>query len=142
MAGDGARIMRQYAYLLLYCKADKSHSTKYALEFLYQLFLTEVLLSQRDREHFIWNRTVNNCGKKGKNIALGLHVEHSNNYVKQGIKNLGSNLNERSTNRICNAESGMWQIMENVDLNIHTLKARARTHTAQQKMIWMNWLIG
>jgi hypothetical protein len=37
--GDGARIMRQYAYLLLYCKADNNHSTKYALECLYQLFL-------------------------------------------------------------------------------------------------------
>jgi hypothetical protein len=68
--GDGARIMRQYAYLLLYCKADNNHSTKYALECLYQLFLTKALLSPRDVERFTWNRTVNNCGKKGKNIAM------------------------------------------------------------------------
>ena len=64
--GDGARIMRQYAYLLLYCKADNNHSIKYALECLYQLLLTKALLSPRDVERFIWNRTVNNCGKKGK----------------------------------------------------------------------------
>ena len=30
--GDGQRIMRQYKYLMLLCKADDPHSTKYALE--------------------------------------------------------------------------------------------------------------
>ena len=32
--GDGARMMRQYKYLLLYCRADGASSTKYALEFV------------------------------------------------------------------------------------------------------------
>lgn len=41
--GDGARIMRQYKYTMLYCKADKSHSTKYALEILCQFFLVHAL---------------------------------------------------------------------------------------------------
>ena len=92
-----------------------------------------MLLSQRNRDRFIWNRTVNNCGKKGKNIALDLHVEHSNNYVKQGVKNLDPNLNERSTNRICNAESGMRQIMENVDQNIRTSKGSGKhTHSSTE----------
>ena len=35
--GGGAWIMRQYKYIMLYCKADGSHSTKYALECLYQV---------------------------------------------------------------------------------------------------------
>ena len=34
--GDGERIIRQYKYLMLLCKADEPHSNKYALESLYQ----------------------------------------------------------------------------------------------------------
>lgn len=62
--GDGAQIMRQYKYIMLYCKADGSHSTKYALECLYQFFLVNALLSPRDSEQFVRNHSVNNNGKK------------------------------------------------------------------------------
>ena len=68
--GDGARAMRQYKYFLLYCRGDESHSTKYALEILYQFFLVYALLSKRDRERFIWNQFVNNDTVKGGNIPL------------------------------------------------------------------------
>ena len=68
--GDGARIMRQYKYIMLYRKADGSYSTKYTLECLYQFFLLCGLLSQRDSERFVWNHSVNNSGKKGANIPL------------------------------------------------------------------------
>ncbi len=34
--GDGARVVRQYKFLLLLCKADGQHSTKYALECQYK----------------------------------------------------------------------------------------------------------
>lgn len=60
--GDGLRTMRQYNYMLLYFKADKQHSTKYALECLYQFFMVFALLSPRDSERFTWNRTINNTG--------------------------------------------------------------------------------
>ena len=53
--GDGLRTMRQYKYMLLYFKADKQHSTKYALECLYQFFMLFAL-------RFTWNRTINNAG--------------------------------------------------------------------------------
>ena len=56
--GDGARTMRQYKYFMLYCKADGTHSIKYALDCLYQLFLLNSLLTPRDSEHFVWNRSV------------------------------------------------------------------------------------
>ena len=56
---DGLRLMWQYKLFLLYCKADGQHSTKYALVSLYQFFLIFALLSPRDAERFIWNRTVN-----------------------------------------------------------------------------------
>lgn len=48
--GDGARIMRQYKYIMLYCKADGSGSTKYSLECLYQFFMVHALLSPGDSE--------------------------------------------------------------------------------------------
>ena len=46
--GDGARVMQQYKYFLLFFRADESQSTKYALEILYQFFLVHALWSKRD----------------------------------------------------------------------------------------------
>ena len=113
--GDGLRLMRQYKYIMLYCKADDPHSTKYSLECLYQFFLVYSLLSPRDSERFIWNRFVNNHGKKGTNTPLDEATEHSNNFIKQSIKNLGPNLSEAAISRICKAESSTSSILENLD---------------------------
>lgn len=57
--GDGERIMHQYKYIMLYCREDY-HSSKYSLEYLYQFFLTNALVSKRDSEQFKWNRSLNN----------------------------------------------------------------------------------
>ena len=122
--GDGMRLMRQYKYFMLYCKADGPHSTKYALECLYQSFLVYSLLSQRDCERFVWNRFINNHDKKGTNIALDEATEHSNNFIKQGIKNLGPNVSERAISRICKAESATSSILENLD---ESLKQHAKS---------------
>lgn len=113
--GDGERILRQYKYMLMYCRADTKHSTKYALECLYQFFLVFAILSPRDRERFTWNRSVNNNGVIGKNIPLDLDVEHSNNYLKQAIKNLGPNLTEKAVSRICKSEKGIRKITQSLD---------------------------
>ena len=122
--GDGVRLMRQYKYFMLYCKADDPHSTKYSLECLYQFFLVYSLLSPRDSERFTWNRFTNNHGKKGTNIPLDEATEHSNNYVKQAIKNLGPNLTEAAISRICKAESSTASILENLD---ESLKRHAKS---------------
>ena len=132
--GDGARMMRQYKYLLLYCRADGTHSTKYALECLYQSFLTNALLTPRDSECFTWNRTVNTNGGVGNNIAMDLEVEHSNNFDKQGIRNVGPNVTENAVARICNSEGGCRTITDKVDKsiqrsagsNVHTHRSTAR----------------
>ena len=115
--GDGARIMRQYKYIL-YCKADGSHSTKYALECLYQFFLLRGLLSQRDSERFVWNCSVNNSGKKGANIPLDEDTEHDNNAIKQGIRNLGPNVTENAVQRISYVQSPTASILGNLDDSI------------------------
>ena len=112
--GDGQRIMRQYKYLMLLCKADDPHSTKYALESLYQLLLVNGL-SQKESEIFVWNRTVNNHGGLGNNIPHDLEVEHSNNFNKQGYCNIGANLSEKAVSRICHAEKPVRNISGKVD---------------------------
>ncbi len=124
--GDGLRILRQYKYVLLYFKADRKHSTKYALECLYQFFMAFALLSPRDSERFTWNRTVNNAGGHGKNIALDLNVEHSNNYVKQAIKNVGPNLTDHAVNRICHAEQGVKRLTTDMDKSIERISGSGK----------------
>lgn len=122
--GDGMRLMRRYKYFMLYCKANDPHSTKCSLECLYQFFLVHSLLSPRDSERFTWNRFTNNHGKKGTNIPLDEATEHSNNYVKQAIKNLGPNLTEAAISRICKPESSTSPILENLD---ESLKRHAKS---------------
>ena len=119
--GDGTRIMRQYKYIMLYCKADGSHSTKYALECLYQFFLVHALLSERDSVRFVWNRSVNNSGKKGTNIPSDEDTEHSNNHTKQGIRNLGPNVTEIAVQRLSHAESPTASMLGNLDDSIKQL---------------------
>jgi hypothetical protein len=115
--------------MMLYCKADGEHSTKYALECLYQFFLINALLSPRDSERFIWNRSINNAGGTGRNIALDLDTEHSNNYLKQAIKNLGPNLTEKSVTRICRAEKGTRSILQSLDENLHLISNSGKHST-------------
>ena len=119
--GDGKRIMRQYKYLMLLCKADDPHSTKYALESLYQLLLVNGL-SQKESEMFVWNRSVNNHGGLGNNIPHDLEVEHSNNFNKQGYCNIGANLSEKAVTRICYAEKPVRTISGKMDKAVCTLR--------------------
>ena len=128
--GDGVRVMRQYNYFMLYCKADGSSSTKYALECLYQFFQIYALLSPRDSERFIWNRFVNNSGKRGSNIPLNEDTEHSNNFIKQGIKNLGPNVMEKAVQRLSYSENSTSMIMGNLDDNIKRLLRSGRHSSA------------
>jgi len=126
--GDGDRIIRQYKYFLLYCKADGTHSTKYALECLYQLFLVYALLTPRDSERFVWNRSVNNHGKKACNIPLDEATEHSNNFLKQCIRNLGPNITEAAVSRLCKAESLTRLMLENLDESLQRF-SRSGSHS-------------
>ncbi len=64
-------------------------------------------MSKKDAEVLVWNRSVNNHGGLGMNIPLDLEVEHSNNYVKQGIRNLGENVTESAVTRIPRAEKAV-----------------------------------
>lgn len=116
--GDGARVMRQYKHIMLYCKADGSHSTKYALECLYEFFLIYVLLSSTDSERLTWNRTVNNTSKKGTDIPTDEDTEHRNNFIKQGIQNLGPNVTENAVSQLSYSGSPTTSTLRNLDETI------------------------
>ena len=67
---------------------------------------------------FIWNRSVNNIGKKGTNIPLDEATEHSNNFIKQGIRNLGPNVTEKAVSRLSYSEMHTVKILGNLDETI------------------------
>ena len=124
--GDGDRIIRQYKYFMLYCKADGTHSTKYAL------------LTPRDSERFVWNRSVNNHGKEGCNIPLDESTEHSNNFVKQCIRNLGPNISETAVSRLCKAESSTRLILEKLDEGLQRFSRSEGHSETSEKKTWIN----
>ena len=106
--------MQQYKYIMLSCKANGSHSTKYALECLTQFFFVFALLLQRDSEQFVWNRSVNNSGKKAPNIPIDEDMEHESNAIKQGIRNIGPNVTENAVQRIYFARRPTASILSNL----------------------------
>ena len=112
--GDGGRLLRCWKFLLLHFKEEKATETKYALEALYLIFQTNLL--PPDQAHkLIWNRTVNNKGGPGRNVALDLDLEHENNYLKQAIKNLGANVTPEAVLRISKSQKVTRQILSNLD---------------------------
>ena len=82
------------------------------------VFLLMLFLSPRDAERFIWNCSVNNSGKKGTNIPLDEATEHSNNFIKQGIGNLGPNVTEKAVSRLSYSEMHTVKILGNLDETI------------------------
>ena len=126
--GDGFRLITQYKFMMLHCRADGHHSNKYALECLYQAFCVNALLSPRDCERFVWN-SVNNKGGRGKNIPLDLEVEHSNLFNKAVIRNLGANVTEKAVQRILFCEGGTANMTAGVDESLNRLIGSGR-HTS------------
>ena len=89
---------------LLHFKEDGSFSTiKYALEALYHLFQVQASLSPRETERIKWNRTVNNQGGDGNNVAMDVALEHDNHAIKDIIRGLGANISEENVLRVCRA---------------------------------------
>ena len=101
--GDGERSIRCWKFFLLHSKEEKS-TTKYSLEALYLLFQVYSLLPPAEAHSLVWNRTVNNKGEPGKNVALDLDLEHDNDDLKQPIKNFGPSVTEDALRRISHGQ--------------------------------------
>ena len=83
--------------------------------------------SKKEAKKLIWNRGVNKHGGPGKNIPHDMEVEHSNNYNKQGIGNLGVNVNQKAVTRISMAEKPEREITGKFERSLHRF-LRSGTH--------------
>lgn len=107
--GDGSRLIELYKVALLYFKCY--HHTKYAFTVL--KLLIRIQCQPERAFDLTWQRFVNTSGKKGRNISLDLHLEHLNNFLKEQLKNLRSNLNEKQATRISRAMGPMHELVKN-----------------------------
>ena len=115
--GDGERLIRCWKFFLLHFKEEKS-TTKYSLEALYLLLQVYSLLPPDEAHSLVWNRTVNNKGGPGKNVALDVDLEHDNKDLKQPIKNLGPNVTVDAVTRISHGQQRSKRMLSCVDREI------------------------
>ena len=76
---------------------------------LYLQLRQQALLSPRLAYCQRWNRGVNNCGVCGKNVSLGLDVEHDNRAFKEAIWKLGPNVTNTSVTHCALMLPIAWQ---------------------------------
>ena len=116
--GDGERLVRCIKFFMLHFFGDGIGSTKYCLEALYLMFQLNALLTPREAERMIWNRTVNNKGGLGNNVFMDLDLEHDNRGLKDIKGVLGANISEDSVTRICRAFFQMKTFSKTFDQEI------------------------
>ena len=91
--GDDERLVRCIKFFMLHFFQDGSGSTKYCLEALYHMFQINALLTSREAQRMVWNRTVNNKGGLGNNVFMDLDLEHDNTTI-MGLKILKGSLEQ------------------------------------------------
>ena len=124
--GDGERLIMCWKFFLLHFKEEKS-TTKYSLEALYLLLQVYSLLPLDEAHNLVWNRTVNNKGGPGKNVALDLDLEHDNKDLKQPVKNLEPNVTVDAVTRISHGQQRSKRMLSFVDREI-LVKQRSGKH--------------
>jgi len=92
--GDGDRILRCWKFNLLLYKATQRKN--YSIEALNLILQVNYTLSPREAAQVKWCRTVNTSNLKGHNIPMDLHLEHLNRRLKTTLRNMGSNVTNRS----------------------------------------------
>ena len=136
--GDGARVIRNWKFLLLYLHHDGQSSKKYALEALYMMFQIYALLSPKAAHDLIWNRFSKRRQKLGGNIFLDLAPEFLNRIFKDAVKKLRPNASTKSINRICHAMGVTKQLNENFDNSMLLYKRSGCQATSVSKCINQN----
>jgi hypothetical protein len=76
--GDGARFQRLVPLLLHVMK--NTGRKNYTKELVLLIFQLQYTMSERMKMEVLYSRTVNQHGRKGKNIACDLTMEHHNRY--------------------------------------------------------------
>lgn len=119
-----------FKMFLLHFKQDGSGSTKYALEALYHLFQVQALLRPRKAEKLKWNRTVNNQGGYGNNVAMEVALEHDSHAVKEIVRGLGANITEGSIRRVCSAF-----FILNTEMNVNKVSGKQTKNSVKEDLI-------
>lgn len=109
--GDGERLLECYRFAILYFKGF-GH-TKYAFTLLKMFF--HIKFRPEDAFRIIWGRFINNKGIIGRNISRDLHLEHLNNFLKELLRSLRSNLNEKNADRIAKCVRNINIIISNLE---------------------------
>lgn len=112
--GDGLRTVECYRMALLYFK-NFGHS-KYA--FAIMRLMCHLKYNLKNSHNLIFERFINIHGRPGKNIPMDLHLEHLNNFLKEQLKTLRSNLNEENAKRIAQAMNNIRELVMNTEQNL------------------------
>jgi len=92
-----------------------------------------------DSHQLIFDRFINIHGLPGKNIPMDLHLEHLNNFLKEQLKTLRSNLNEKNAKRVAEAMNNIRHLVmtteKNLDIKKSTSGKQKRDYTETVKKL-------
>lgn len=137
--GDGERIIRCWRYFLLIFKSARRKN--YAIEAFTLLAQERYLLSPRQALQLKWSRTINTHGFPGKNIPCDLHMEHLNRECKTALSGLGSNITDKSIQRIGQSIGKTVEMLENFD-EINLVTKQSGFHTSRSSKKDVEKLVG
>lgn len=109
--GDGERLFEMFRIAVLYFKCYKRN--KYAYTVLKSLF--RVKMEPSAAFSIIWERFINTRGMRGFNISMDLHMEHLNNFLKELLRDLRSNLNQANADRVAKSMNNLRIIVQNFE---------------------------
>ena len=116
--GDGERLLNAYHFALVYFRATGHHKYAYALV---QMFCS-IKLRPQSAFRLIWGRFINTSGIRGRNISQDLHLEHLNCFLKDLLKNLGTNQDQENAKRIAHSVKNLRTIVQNFETANHITK--------------------
>lgn len=114
--GDGERLICCWKFAMLIYKVYNHN--KYALAALRLQAYIMAMLTPREAESLVWNRTVNNKGGAGNNISMDIRMEHLINLIKELLKHLGPNITESAAKRCSKAVGHVDQLVNSVDQDL------------------------
>ena len=71
-----------------------------------------------DSHELIFDRFINTNGLPGKNIPMDLYLEFLNKFLKEELKSLRSNLNEKNAQRVAEAMNNIRTLIQNTENNL------------------------
>jgi len=87
-----------------------------------------------------WSRTVNVHGRRGKNVAGDLHMEHLNRECKNALSGLGANINDHSVQRVGKCIGRMQTILHKYD-QVNGVRGDSGTHTRRSRRVDFNKIL-